>query len=383
VLDLGGCVEDGLFGDVDAAICRGCEEPALNALMALGPAAASTLRRTLHALLRADAARDTRVRLTPHLIPTMHVELALPARIGNYTDFFASIHHATNAWQLIRPGEGLPPNYRYVPLAYHGRASSIAIAGTDVRRPSGQQRRGDEPPVFGPTRRLDCELEVAFFIGAGNEQGCPIAIGEARAQLFGCCLLNDWSARDIQAWESHPLGPFLSKSFATTISPWVVTMDALEPFRTPAMPRGVGDPRPLPYLMSDEDQQSGGIGIDLEVCLLTDGMRREGCAPITISRGDFRAMYWTPAQLVAHHTSNGCNLQPGDLLATGTVSGVEQGTQGCLLELTRGGREPLTLPNGETRTFLEDGDEVILRGSCVAPGYARIGFGDCRGRVAS
>jgi len=297
--------------------------------------------------------------------------------IGDYTDFFTSLYHASNVGNLFRPGNPLAPNYKHLPIGYHGRASSIVVSGTPVHRPAGQTQESQ----FGPTRALDYELEVGVFVGPGNRLGEPVPIGQARSHIFGLCLLNDWSARDLQAWESQPLGPFLAKSFATTISPWVVPLEALEPFRTPAFARDASDPVPLPYLHSPDDQARGGIDITLEVWLVSQRMRKSGAAPLRISRGNFRDTYWTIAQMLAHHTSNGCNLRPGDLFGSGTVSGPTRDSLGCLLELTRRGTEPFRLPTGEERRYLEDGDEVILRAFCEREGCVRIGFGDCRGIV--
>lgn len=309
-------------------------------------------------------------------------ELFLPATIGNYTDFYASIHHATRVGSLFRPDAPLLPNYKFVPIAYHGRASSIVVSGASLRRPCGQMKPDNAPaPVFGPSRALDYELEVGFFIGPGNRLGEPIPIEQAGEHIFGVCLLNDWSARDLQKWEYQPLGPFLGKNFGTTISLWVVTMEALAPFRVPAFSRPPGDPAPLPYLHGADDQQHGGVALTLEVWLATARMRTAGQAPVRLSQSRLADSYWTPAQLVAHHASNGCNLCPGDVLASGTVSGPARDSGGCLLELTRGGAEPISLPNGETRRFLEDGDEVVLRGFCEAPGRARLGLGECRGTI--
>jgi fumarylacetoacetase len=283
---------------------------------------------------------------------------------------------------MFRPENPLLPNYKWVPIGYHGRTSSIVVSGTEVHRPSGQTRDdAAAPPSFGPTRRLDYELEVGFFVGRGNAQGAPVPIEHAGARLFGLCLLNDWSARDIQTWEYQPLGPFLAKNFSSTISPWVVTMEALAPFRVPAFARAAGDPAPLPYLYDDADQAGGGIDVRLDVLLSSARMRAEGHAPMQVSRSTLADLYWTPAQLLAHHTANGCNLQPGDLLGSGTVSGEAKDARGCLLEVTWRGADPLLLPTGETRRFLEDGDEVIMRGSCEREGFARIGFGECRGVV--
>ena len=302
-----------------------------------------------------------------------NAEMLLPVAIGDYTDFYASVHHATNVGSMFRPDNPLLPNYKWVPIGYHGRSSSIVVSGTPVRRPQGQTRDESAPaPSFGPSKRLDYELEMGIVIGAGNAMGEPIPVGKALDRVFGFCLVNDWSARDVQTWEYQPLGPFLAKNFATSMSPWIVTLDALEPFRTRAFQRPEGDPEPLPYLHDDV-----GFDIHVEVWLRTKQMSE----PVRLSRGNFRDMYWTVAQLVAHHTSNGCNLRPGDLLASGTISGPAKDARGCLLELTWRGTEPIQLPGGETRRFLEDGDEVILRAHCEREGLPRIGFGECRGVV--
>jgi len=330
----------------------------------------SAVRREVMIHLRAESRVENEI--APLLISQRAVSMLLPCSIGDYTDFYASIHHATNVGAMFRPDSPLLPNYKYVPIGYHGRASSIIVSGTSFRRPRGQTREDpNAPPVFGPTKRLDYELEVGTVIARGNALGEPIPIDEAESRIAGLCLVNDWSARDIQTWEYQPLGPFLSKNFATSMSPWLVTLDALEPYRVP-ITRPPGDPEPLPYLR-------GGTGFDitLEVWLKTAKMKE----PIRLSRGSFRDMYWTIAQLVTHHASNGCNLRPGDLLASGTVSGETKESRGCLLELTSRGSEPISLPTGETRRFLEDGDEVIIRGWCEREGLPRIGFGECRGTV--
>jgi fumarylacetoacetase len=339
-------------------------EPVLNAFM--GKGTVGEVRSRIAELLRRGSVDE-------HLLPMAGAELLLPARIGDYTDFYASVHHATNVGTMLRPDNPLLPNYKWVPIGYHGRASSIVVSGTEVKRPSGQTRDdAAASPSFGPTKRLDYEMELGMFIGAANAMGEPVPVERARDHVFGFCLVNDWSARDLQTWEYQPLGPFLAKNFATSISPWVVTREALEPFRTHAFVRPEGDPQPLPYLSDDV-----GYDITVEVWLRTQKMAE----PVRLSRGNVRDMYWTVAQLVAHHTSNGCNLQPGDLLASGTVSGPTKDARGCLLELTWRGSEPIELPSGETRTFLQDGDEVILRGYCEREGAARIGFGECRGVV--
>jgi len=310
-----------------------------------------------------------------HLVPMSEVELLLPCDIGDYSDFYASIHHATNVGSMFRPDNPLLPNYKWLPVGYHGRASSIVVSGTPVRRPWGQtSEHPGGPPSFTPSRRLDYEMELGAFIGPGNALGYPIPISQAGDHLVGLCLLNDWSARDIQTWEYQPLGPFLAKSFATSISPWVVTMEALDPFRRASAPRPASDPQPLAHLRCDTDD---AYDITLEVWLRSAIMAE----PVRLSRSQFSSLYWTLSQMVAHHASNGCPLRPGDLIGSGTVSGPEKENRGCLLELAWGGSDPVKLPSGELRKFLEDGDEVILRGWCEAPGYRRIGLGECRGKV--
>jgi fumarylacetoacetase len=314
-----------------------------------------------------------------HVVPRKDVEMMLPCTIGDYTDFYASIEHATNVGSMFRPDNPLLPNYKYIPIGYHGRSSSVVVSGTSFRRPEGQTRDdASKEPVFGPSRRLDYEMEVGILIGRCNELGATIPIYESEHHVFGLCLVNDWSARDIQAWEYQPLGPFLAKNFATSISPWIVTIDALEPYRLPRRPRPEGDPQPLPYLDYEHDR---AFDITLEVLITSKRMRDRNEAPLRLSRGNFRDMYWTVAQIVAHHTSNGCNLRAGDLLASGTVSGREKESRGSLLELAWRGTEPIRLPTGEERRFLEDGDEVIMRGFCERDGLPRIGFGECRGIV--
>ena len=338
------------------------------------------LRRQVTNLLAADRAEiQAQARVNPLLISMSEVEMQLPAQIGDYTDFYASIHHATRVGKLFRPDNPLLPNYKYVPIGYHGRASSIIVSGSEVRRPSGQTKPPPSPePTFGPSRSLDYELEVGMFVGPGNPLGQPIPINEAEQHIFGLCLVNDWSARDIQSWEYQPLGPFLAKNFATTISPWIVPIEALAPYRVAVADRPDGDPAPLPYLSSD--QNLAGIDLTLEVFLQSDQMREARFAPVQLSKGNLRDLYWTIGQLLTHHASSGCNLAPGDLLATGTISGPEQGSEGCLLEMKHRG-DPLRLPTGETRSFLEDGDEITFRGYCEASGLPRIGFGECTGRI--
>jgi fumarylacetoacetase len=348
--------------------------------MALGPECWSALRARLSDLLRVDHphAGDHQRALAPHLMAMADATMLKPALIGDYTDFYASIDHATNVGRLFRPENPLLPNYKYVPIGYHGRASSIVVSGSAVKRPAGQiVSSPGAAPQFAPTQALDYEVEVGFFVGTGNSLGETIAIEDAASHLFGLCLLNDWTARDIQVWEYQPLGPFLAKSFATTISPWIVTMEALAPFRTGASTRPAQDPAPLGYLASEQDMREGAIDLTVEVYLRSARMGEA----IRVSRSNLRQLYWTPAQLVTHHASNGCNLQPGDLLGSGTVSGPEDEARGCLLEITRNGREPISLPTGERRGFLEDGDEITFRGYCERPGFVSIGLGECSGTI--
>jgi fumarylacetoacetase len=386
ILDVAGMRNEGLLAEESVLLAaNACASDSLNSLMALGAGPRRALRRRLHAILRQEAPASDRQAAARHLVAQSDVDMLLPAAIGDYTDFYASIFHATNVGKLFRPDNPLLPNYKYIPIGYHGRASSLVPSGTPVRRPSGQTRDGDadpkKAPKFGPTKALDYELELGFFVSAGNRLGETISIGEAEEHIFGVCLVNDWSARDIQAWEYQPLGPFLAKSFATSLSPWVVTMEALAPFRTAAFTRGEGDPAPLPYLFGESDQEQGGLNLWLEVSLLSVQMREAGIAPAVLGRSNFRDMYWTMAQMLTHHASNGCNLRAGDLLASGTVSGADKTARGCLLELTSRGKHPITLPTGEQRKFLEDGDEIILRGFCEHEGFRHIGLGSCRGTI--
>jgi fumarylacetoacetase len=384
ILDLTACHDEGRFTGPAERAAEACTAPALNDLMALGSEYRAELRRQIVALLDADSpAHRANRRLGDRLlVPMAEAEMLLPARIGDYTDFYASVHHATNVGSMFRPDNPLLPNYKWVPIGYHGRASSIVPSGTPVRRPRGQMKPPDaDAPVYGPSRSLDYEMELGCFVAGGNPLGEPVPLGEAESRLFGVCLVNDWSARDVQAWEYQPLGPFLAKNFATSLSCWVVTMEALAPFRAPAFRRPSGDPEPLPYLRSPDNEAAGAIDAIVEVQLVSARMREAGAGPVRLSRGRVADLYWTPAQMLAHHTSSGCDLRPGDLFASGTVSGPEKENRGCLLELTWRGAEPLTLPTGETRTFLEDGDEVIMRGWCEREGAARIGLGECRGIV--
>jgi fumarylacetoacetase len=383
ILDVGACASEGLLKDLAGEIVDACTAQSLNPLMALGPEPWSALRHALQMLFGADQ-KDERVRtrLEAMLVPRADAEMLLPAHIGDYTDFYASIYHATRVGKLFRPDNPLLLNYKYVPIGYHGRASSIVVSGSQIRRPRGQAKAAAaEEPVFGPAQSLDYELEVGLFVGKGNTMGEPISIAEADQHLFGLCLVNDWSARDIQTWEYQPLGPFLAKNFGTTISPWVVTMEALAPYRVPAAERPAGDPAPLPYLSASSTRRDA-IDLTLEVYLQSEKMRSAGVEPMLMSRGNLRDLYWTPAQLLAHHASNGCNLRPGDLIATGTVSGPDEGSEGCLLEMKHRG-EPVRLPTGETRIFLEDGDQVTFRAYTEGEGLPRIGFGECTGIVVS
>ena len=351
----------------------------LNRFMSAGPAARQGIRQ---AMATALDARTPRTDLVEALVPQSQAEFSLPCQIGDYTDFYTGIHHATAVGRLFRPDQPLLPNYKWVPIGYHGRTSSIVVSGHPIRRPHGQSRSANaEHPAFGPSSRLDFALELGFVVGTGNALGNPVRMADAESHLFGVCLLNDWSARDIQPWEYQPLGPFLAKNFATSLSPWVVTLEALAPFRVPLL-RPEGDPQPLPYLDSAANRAQGGLDIVLEAWLSTVALRDAGQSPVRLSASRAaEAAYWTPAQLLTHHTSGGCNLQPGDLLGSGTLSGSAPEAAGSLLELTQAGREALTLPNGEQRTFLADGDILILRGHCSHPGWRRIGFGECAGMI--
>ncbi len=357
-------------------------QPVLNGWLARGHEAQRALRLRLQELLSDERYRDD---VEPQLIGQSEVRMHVPCLVGDYTDFYVGIHHATNVGKQFRPDNPLLPNYKYVPIGYHGRASSVRASGEPVIRPSGQRKAPDaDAPEYGPSRRLDYELELGIWIGEGNDLGSPVPIGEAAEHIAGYCLLNDWSARDLQAWEYQPLGPFLAKNFLTSVSPWVVRPQALAPFRNAVPPRSSGDPQPLPYLDDAADRESGGLCIQLEATLTTEQMRAAGFAPHVLSRGSAdAAMYWSAAQIVAHHSSNGCNLQPGDLIGTGTLSTDSAGGLGSLLEISQGGKQPIQLLTGETRSFLEDGDEIILRAWCEAEGAARIGFGECVGRVVA
>jgi fumarylacetoacetase len=382
VLDLGVLSQTGLLSGQAQAGVQACSRPALNDFMAMGREVWSALRLALSRLLRDDATgNDSRQTVEACRLPQDLCEFDLPCRIGDYTDFYTSIYHATAIGKIFRPDNPLLPNYKWVPIGYHGRASSIGISGQRFPRPKGQIKAPDaDQPEFAPCKRLDYELEMGILIGPGNQLGESISIESAEDHVFGLCLLNDWSARDIQAWEYQPLGPFLAKSFASTVSPWIVTMEALQPYRS-AYARPAEDPQPLPYLSSGGNSHAGGLDIELEVLLQTEKSRKGNLAPVKLSQSNFKYSYWTVAQMVAHHSVNGCNLRPGDLFGSGTQSGPERHQAGSLLELTQAGNTPIELPSGERRVFLEDGDTVILRGWCEKPGIARIGFGSASGTV--
>ena len=376
ILRLKAALGAGLFAGTAKEAAEAAAGPSLNPLMALGPDHWSALRARASDLLRFDGPEaDVRSALTP----MADAQMQLPAAIGDYTDFFASINHATNAGKLMRPDNPLMPNYKHVPIAYHGRASSIRVSGTPVMRPHGQTKAADaDAPAFGPCKRLDYELELAFYTGPGSALGKPIKLADTSDHIFGLSILNDWSARDIQGWEYQPLGPFLGKNFASTCSPWVVTTEALAPYRARAFRRPDGDPEPLPYLSSEENEKWGGLDIKMSVAIASAQMRAAGTAPHVIGAANFKDMYWTIFQMLAHHTSGGCDTRPGDLMGSGTASGTKPGTYGSLQEVSQAGRETFALPSGETRTFLEDGDEVVMAAYSSGGGYRRIGFGECR-----
>jgi fumarylacetoacetase len=380
VFDLPAALHAGLFEGEARQAAEAASGPALNGLLALGAGPRRALRARLSELLAAGSPAQRWASTLLHRVAncTLHV----PAVIGDYTDFYVGIHHATNVGKLMRPDNPLLPNYKYMPIGYHGRASSVIPSGMPVRRPTGQSKpAGQDAPGVGPSRRLDYELELGVWIGPGNALGEPVPIADAAQHIAGYCLLNDWSARDIQAWEYQPLGPFLAKSFATTISPWIVTPEALAPFRIPQPARPAGDPAPFPYLLDETDQCEGAFDLELEVLLTTQAMREKGLPPHRLALSNGRHMYWTAAQMIAHHASNGCNLRPGDLVGTGTLSGPEAGSAVSILEATEGGRIPLKLPSGEERRFLEDGDEVTLLARGRRDGFASIGFGACRATI--
>ncbi|MDK9682398.1 fumarylacetoacetase [Pseudoalteromonas shioyasakiensis] len=379
VIDLAKVNELGLFsGDAQVAV-KAASQATLNEFMGLGQQYWSALRLALSKALREGASEQAQ--LSEALIAQADIEFALPCRIGDYTDFYTSIYHATAVGSLFRPDNPLLPNYKWVPIGYHGRSSSIDVSGQTFHRPNGQTKAPDaEAPSFGPCKRLDYELELGIYLGKGNELGDAIAIENAENHVFGFCVFNDWSARDLQAWEYQPLGPFLAKNFASTVSPWIVTTEALAPFRT-NWTRDENDPQPMDYLESAHNREFGAFDIKMDVQIETEKMRAAGEAPTQVSKSSFKHSYWTVAQMVTHHTVNGCNFQPGDMLGSGTQSGPEHEEAGSLLELSRGGKEKITLANGEQRAFLEDGDNVIMRGWCEKDGFARIGFGSVEGTV--
>ncbi|MFL9992114.1 fumarylacetoacetase [Paraburkholderia sediminicola] len=385
VIDLGALTDAVAFDGLAAEGARACAQSSLNEFFGLGPVAWRALRHALFALFKmGDTSRRVGLGidiLEKCLVAQSDVEYGLPVQIGDYTDFYTSIDHARNIVKLLRPDGTVSPNFHWMPSAYHGRVSSIGLSGQRVQRPFGQRlMAGRQEPEVEACAKLDYELELGIFIGTGNEQGTRISVESAEEHVFGLCLLNDWSARDIQSWESAPLGPFLAKNFATTLSPWIVTMEALAPFRA-QWTRAENDPQPLPYLSSPETYASGAIDIQLEVALETGDTRRNGMPPTRLTHTSFRHQYWTIAQMVAHHTVGGCNLRSGDLLGSGTISGPTRTEAGALIELTEAGKSPIKLPNGEARSFLEDGDVVVMTGWCEHPGYARIGFGENRGEV--
>ncbi|MDO4724849.1 MAG: fumarylacetoacetase [Comamonadaceae bacterium] len=381
-LDLAALARTGLCTGAAAEALQLAARPALNDFMAAGADAWRALRQALFALLEASAPHASIAMLRHCLLPLDAVEYTLPSQIGDYTDFYTSIHHARNVGRVIRPHDPLTPNFQWLPIAYHGRASSVVISGTPFHRPHGQAHAaGAAAPIYTPCTRLDYELEMGFFIGPGNPLGRRVPLAEAEQHIFGMCLLNDWSARDHQFWEMDPLGPFLGKNFCTSLSPWVVTMDALAPYRTP-LPRSAEDPPTLAYLDSAENRAHGGIDVQLAVHIETAQHRALGLPPAPISRTSLRHQYWTLAQMLTQHSVGGCNLRPGDLCGTGTVSGPLPEEAGALVELSLGGTQPITLAGtGETRAFLADGDAVMLSGWCEKPGAARIGFGSCQGQV--
>ncbi len=383
VFDVAAALAAGLLDGATRPAAEACAGETLNPLMTMAPEASRGLRWRIFHLLADDARQAEREAASRCLVAQADVDLVLPVAVGDYTDFYASIHHATNVGRMMRPDNPLLPNYRWVPIGYHGRASSLVVSDTPVVRPRGQVKpESAEAPEHRASQRLDYELELGAYIGVGNAPGVPIDAADAHRHLFGLCLVNDWSARDIQAWEYQPLGPFLSKSFATSLSPWVVTAQALEPFRRAPAPRPEDAPAPLAYLDAPYERERGALDVELEVWLTSAQMRAANQPPVCVTRSHARHLYWTLGQLITHHASNGCHLRPGDLLASGTVSGPDPASRGCLLERTWRGTEPLVLPGGEQRRFLEDGDEVVIRGRAVRAGRATIGFGECRARIA-
>ena len=382
VVDLALLAVSGLLDDLSTVACKVAARDTLNEFMGLGLSAWRSLRRSLFHLLLADAPATTQDKLRACMVPLASARMQLPVEVRNYTDFYTSWHHAYNVGKVVRPDSPVTENFRWLPIAYHGRASSVVASGTPFHRPMGQARAPGAPaPVYGPCRRLDFELEMGFFVGPENLMGEPIPLAQARDHIFGMCLLNDWSARDHQFWEMDPLGPFLGKNFCTSLSPWIVTLDALAPFRVP-FERPADHPQPLAYLDDAGERRDGSLDIQLEVRLQSAKARSQNLAGDAITRTSFRHQYWTIAQMLAQHTVGGCNMRSGDVLGTGTISGPTQGEAGAIVELSVGGTRDVPLPStGEVRRFLEDGDTVILRGWCEKPGAARIGFGECRGEV--
>ena len=386
IFDLEAGLAAGLFEGQAKIAVEASLGGALNSYFALDRGARVALRERLQELLGEGSSLRGKIEAQgSRLLPlAADCQMHLPAKIGDYTDFYVGIEHAKNVGKLFRPDNPLLPNYKYVPIGYHGRASTIRPSGAEVRRPKGQTLpAGQTEPTFGPCARLDYELELGIWVGKGNDMGDAIPVSEAAEHIAGFCLLNDWSARDIQAWEYQPLGPFLSKSFITSISPWVVSAEALEPFRRAQPARPEGDPQPLAYLLDTRDQANGALDIELEVLLLTEAMREQNLPAHRLGLSNSLNMYWTAAQLVAHHSVNGCQLQSGDLFGSGTLSGPARSQLGSLLEITEGGKHPIELASGEVRKFLEDGDEIILRARCAREGHVPIGFGECRGKVVA
>ena len=382
IFDLQAGLDAGLFSGAAERAARAGAASRLNALMALGNGPAGALRARLSDLLRADGPERAKVEGMADrlLVPMAAATMELPVHVGNFTDFLTSSYHTERGGRVSRPDNPLPVNFKHLPIAYHSRASSVRLSGEPVRRPNGQSRSGDSV-VFGPSKTLDFELELAAFIGPGNALGTPIPLAAVPRQIFGYALLNDWSARDIQRWETTPLGPFLGKSFSTTISPWVVTQEALAPFRAPAFTRAAGDPAPLPYLQDKTDAEEGGLDLAMEAYYLTPRMREAKLAPARVTASNVRHLYWTLGQMITHHASNGCNLQPGDIIGSGTVSGPTDESRACLNELSVNGTQSFALPGGDSRRYLEDGDEVIFRARASRAGHVSIGFGECRGRI--
>lgn len=379
VLDLAACASSKLFSDLAQAGIDAAAEAKLNRFMAMGKTCWSAVRLALSNALRTGSALEAT--LKNYLIPMDEVEYGMPCTVGDYTDFYASVHHATNIGALFRPDNPLLPNYKWIPIGYHGRSSSIGVSGQEFPRPQGQTKAPDaSEPSFGPCKRMDFELEMGIFVGAENELGKPVGIADAEDHIFGLCLFNDWSARDIQAWEYQPLGPFLAKNFASTISPWIVTTEALAPFRS-GFSHPSDDPQPMAYLDSEANNKAGGVDVELDVLIQTATMRAAGEAAVSLATSNFKYSYWTMAQMLTHHTVNGCNMRAGDLLGTGTLSGPSSDQACALIELTQGGKNPVSLSNGETRAFLEDGDTIVIRGFCQREGSARIGFGEAAGTV--